>query len=126
MKRREVILRYATALWVLSIVVLAGGDIFSGVRMQGELIGGVIGVSAAVPPNEFNSLLAQLSEREKELDARASALSAREQSLISDLDARQKERMRGVYAYLFGFTFFLLLLVIVNYYLDYHRQPRVG
>lgn len=126
MKRRESILGYITALWVLSVVVLAGGDIFSGVRMQGALIGSVIGVSAAVPPNEFNSLVAQLSEREKDLDARAAALSAREQSLLSDLDARQKDRMRGVYTYLFGFTFFLLLLVLVNYYLDYHRQTRVG
>ena len=126
MKRREVILGYVTALWVLSIVLLAGGDIFSSVRIQGQLIGAAIGVSAAVPPNEFNSLVAQFTEREKELDARAAALSAREQALLSELDARQKDRMKLVYTFLFGFTFLLLLLVLVNYYLDYHRQPRVG
>jgi hypothetical protein len=122
MKHREVILGYVSAIWALSIIVLAGGDIFSGVKTQGELVGNVIGVSAAVPPNEFNSLVAQLSEKEKELDARAAALSAREQSLISELDARQQDRMRVIYMYLFGFTSLLFGLVVVNYYLDYHRQ----
>jgi hypothetical protein len=126
MKHRETILGYMTALWVLSVVLFAGGDIFAEARIRGALLGNVIGVSAVVPPNEFNSLIAQFSEREKELDARAVALSAREQSLISELDARQKERMRLVYTYLFGFTFLLLILVLVNYYLDYHREERVG
>jgi hypothetical protein len=125
MRHRGVILGYVTAIWALSVLVLAGGDIFSGLRTQGALLGNVIGVSASVPPNEFNSLAAQFAQREKELDARAVALSAREQSIVSELDARQKDRMNSVYSYLFGFTLLLLILVIVNYYLDYHRQPRV-
>ena len=124
MKHREVILGYITAIWALSVLVLAGGDILSGVRSQ-AIMGNVIGVTAGVAPNEFNTLIAQLSEREKELDARAEALSAREQSIVSELDARQKERTEKVYVYLFGFTLFLFLLVSTNYYLDYHRKPGV-
>jgi len=122
MKYRGVILGYTACIWALSVLFLAGGDIFSGAVRQGALLGNAIGISAAVPPNEFNSLVAQFSEREKELDARAAALSAREQSLLSELDARQQDRMNIVYSYLFGFTIFLLSLVIVNYYLDFHRQ----
>jgi hypothetical protein len=122
MKYRGVILGYTACIWALSVLFLAGGDIFSGIKTQGVLLGNVIGISAAVPPNEFNSLVAQFSEREKELDARAAALSAREQSLLSELDARQEDRMKIVYSYLFGFTIFLLALVLVNYYLDFHRQ----
>lgn len=124
MKHREVILGYVTAIWALSVLVLAGGDILSGVRAE-LLTGNVIGVSAGVAPNEFNTLIAQLSEREKELDARAEALSAREQSIVSELDARQKERTKKVYMYLFGFTLLLFFLVSLNYYLDYHRKPGV-
>ncbi len=124
MKHREVILGYVTAIWALSVLVLAGGDILSGVRAD-LLTGNVIGVSAGVAPNEFNTLIAQLSEREKELDARAEALSAREQSIVSELDARQKERTKKVYMYLFGFTLLLFFLVSLNYYLDYHRKPGV-
>jgi ABC-type Na+ efflux pump permease subunit len=124
MKHREVILGYVTVIWALSVLVLAGGDILSGVGSQ-AVMGNVIGVSAGVAPNEFNTLIAQLSDREKELDARSAALSSREQSIVSELDARQKDRMNTAYTYLFGFTLLLFLLVCVNYYLDYHRQPRV-
>ncbi len=122
MRYRGVLLGYTFGIWALSVLFLAGGDIFSGVKTQGLLLGNAIGISAAVPPNEFNSLAAQFEQREKDLDARAEALSAREQSLLSELDARQKDRMTIVYSYLFGFTVFLLSLVIVNYYLDFHRQ----
>jgi hypothetical protein len=126
MKHRGVILGYLAGIWALSVLILAGGDIFSGVRIQAEGLASVIGVSAAVPPNEFNTLAAQFAQREKELDAREMALSAREQSLLSELDSRQKDRMRTVYLYLFGFTLVLFLLVLVNYYLDYHRNEGVG
>ncbi len=122
MHHRGVFLGYVAGIWALSVLFLAGGDMFMGVKMQSAFLGNVIGVSAAVPPNEFNSLAAQFAQREKDLDARAAALSAREQSLLSELDARQESRMTLVYTYLFGFTLFLLALVLVNYYLDFHRQ----
>jgi hypothetical protein len=73
---RSVILGYVTMLWVFSVIFLAGGDIFTGARHNVALLGNVIGISASIPDNEFNSLARQLTEKEQQLDARAQALSA--------------------------------------------------
>ena len=123
MKHRDTFLGYAVALWALSVIFLAGPNIYGPTKMEvRNLMGNAVGVSAAIPPNEFNSLASQLSDKEREINLRAQALSAREQSILSELDSIQMERETRVYQYLFGLTALLLVLVGMNYYLDYHRR----
>ncbi|MCA9363044.1 hypothetical protein KC851_01870 [Candidatus Kaiserbacteria bacterium] len=78
-----------------------------------------VGMSASVQPTELNQYTAALTERERELDARELALSQRE---IAVNVAGQTGSTTDVTTYILAsILFVLLILIVLNYALDYLR-----
>lgn len=75
----------------------------------------VVGTSAAVPPNPYNTLDQQLLEKQTRLNAREAALYARENS-DGELSSRD---VWGVYSFVMSAV--LVVLVGVNFYFDLRR-----
>ena len=87
----------------------------SGYSMLGAA---VIGVTAGVEPNQYNTLAQQLSDKQKELDAREAALNAQSGgSLVGT---------RSLAAASFATSVLLLVLVAGNYYLDFRRSRTIA
>ena len=80
-------------------------------------LGSVVGIYAGVEPNEYNLLAQQLEEKRKELDARENQI-AQQEELIKESVVSDKASI--VYATAIGFL--LLVLVILNFYLDWKRN----
>ena len=76
-----------------------------------------VSMSASVPANPYNTLAAQLTQKQNALDARAAQLEA-QQATINSRDAIiQDLGLAG-----FGLSIFLLILVGLNFYLDGRRR----
>jgi hypothetical protein len=82
-------------------------------------VASVIGMTAAVQPTELNELTAALTEKQRELEAREAALEEREiaVTLTTGNDARDDT---ATYI-LASVLFILLILILLNYTLDYLR-----
>ena len=76
-----------------------------------------IGISASVEPTELNMYTAALTEKEKELAAREAAL--REREIAVDLNTNTGEQ--NTTYILASILFILLVLILLNYTLDYLR-----
>jgi hypothetical protein len=104
----------------LSLVLLFVSGIFSPITKQlsddaGVYVATAIGINAAVMPTEVNTLSAQLLEREKELSEREIAVDLKEaQAKSSDLST----------FILSVLLFILLVLIVLNYALDYIRGKQ--
>ena len=79
------------------------------------------GMFASVPPNEINSISAQLAEQKRLLDERETALGERE------IKSRQFDASAPDYSVyiLSAILFILTLLIIINYILDWNRFKKV-
>lgn len=84
-----------------------------------------VGVSVGVPENEYNTITTALTKREHELDQREEALLQREidvgirssaDSTVSSLDST---------LLLSGVLFILLVLIVLNYVMDFLRARRI-
>ncbi len=84
--------------------VLASCPIFPGTA------GAVTNVSMSVEENPYNKVAAQLQQKEKDISERESLLNKYEKEL-------QRSNMT-----LALFVLILFLLIMLNYYLDYHRK----
>jgi len=90
-----------------------------------------VGMSAGVAPTELNQYTAQLTAKERELQAREAALSEREIAVNLSSAPGVETNQRATYI-LASILFILLVLIILNYALDYLRlkearineQPR--
>jgi hypothetical protein len=82
-----------------------------------------VGMSAGVAPTELNQYTAQLTQKERELEVREAALSERETAvnLTSGSGANPNERATYVLA---GILLILLVLILLNYTLDYLRLKK--
>lgn len=82
-----------------------------------------IGVNATVAPNELNQITAQLTAKERELDQRERALNERQ----IQVGLNDQNQVGGLATYvLSSILFILLVLMVLNYILDYLRsRPRV-
>lgn len=79
------------------------------------------GVFASVPQNEINTLTAQISERERALDAREAALKEREiasRSYETDSSSDYSTYIISV------ILFFIVVLLMLNYALDFARNRK--
>ena len=84
----------------------------------------VVGVGASVQPNEYNMITAALTARETELDRRENMVAQRE--IASQVD-RSRPESQSVLPYInAAILFILLLLIVLNYALDYMRQRQVA
>ena len=83
-----------------------------------QYVANVIGISATVAPSEFNEITAELTKREQELNAREAALNEREINVdFSDAEARADYS-----TYILSIILFILLvLIVLNYVLDWIR-----
>ena len=79
-----------------------------------------IGVSVGVAPTELNQYTAQLTAKERELQAREAALSEREIAVNLNTRTGSEGNDRATYL-LAGVLFILLVLILLNYTLDYLR-----
>lgn len=77
-----------------------------------------VGMSAAVQPTELNKYTAQLTAKERELEAREAALNAREIDI--GLNGGGVTNDTATYI-LSSILFILLVLILLNYILDYLR-----
>lgn len=79
------------------------------------------GVFASVPENEINVLTAQISERERTLDAREAALKEREiatRKFETDSETDYSTYIISV------ILFFIIVLLVLNYALDFARNRK--
>ena len=106
----------------LSLVLLFVSGVLSPVTHQiaqdtGLYLASVISMNASVPPNEVNTLSAKLEQRNVELAQREIAVSLKEKN------ANNSQTSTFVLSIL---LFALLVLIVLNYVLDYFRAtPKV-
>lgn len=82
-------------------------------------VASAIGMSASVQPTELSTLTAALTQKEQELLEREAALKAREiQVNLSGGAAGDADTVTYILA---GILFILLVLILLNYALDYLR-----
>lgn len=120
------ILRIASA--VVAIMLVFESGLLSGTTAQladnTELyLANAVGVSVGVAPTELNQVTAALTARERELDARELALAEREIAVTIDGGAMAGTRDTGTFI-LATILFILLVLIILNYALDYARNQE--
>jgi len=90
-----------------------------------QFLANAVGVSVGVAPNEFNQITAALTARERELDARENALSQREIDVGISNNANGVAGIdRGTFI-LAAILFIQLVLIILNYVLDFARRREV-
>ncbi len=82
-----------------------------------------IGMYASVQPTEINQLTAELTKRERELAQRESAMKEREIAV----DVRQQSSVGSSYStYILSVILFIILvLLVINYTLDFTRARRI-
>jgi hypothetical protein len=82
-----------------------------------------VGMSAGVAPTELNQYTAQLTQKERELTAREASLSEREIADSLSTAPGSSSNQRATYI-LSSILFVLLVLILLNYTLDYLRQKE--
>lgn len=80
-----------------------------------------VGMSAAVEPNELNVLTAELTRQKQDLDGREAVLREREIQVNLSNGAASNDKATYVLA---SVLFILLVLIIINYALDYLRSKE--
>lgn len=117
------ILRIATGVVACVLVFQSGlvNDTTAKLAANTELyLANAVGVSVGVAPNEFNQITAALTARERELEARELAVAEREIAVTID-GGGVASRDTSTFI-LATILFILLVLIILNYALDYARS----
>lgn len=94
-----------------------------GGTLVAEKLGAQVGVSVGVSPNEFSDLAEEITKKQEELQAREIAVTEKEKALA------KREEISSFFSlewYVTVMAFILLLLVLLNFYLDWRRSyyPR--
>lgn len=89
-----------------------------------QYVATVVGATAAVEPTPLNTVTAALTQQQTELDARAAALAERELAL--GLSSAETTTNRAEYTTLLNsvLLFIVLLLMVINYVLDFRYRRR--
>lgn len=88
-----------------------------------QYLASAVGVQVAVAPNELNVITAELTARKNELDKREADISQREIGV--DLKS-ETSGIGGLSTFVLSSVLFVLLvLIVLNYVLDYMRRPQV-
>lgn len=84
---------------------------------------GSSGVFASVPQNEINALTAQISERERTLDAREASLNEREIATRKYGNGTEGDTYS---TYIISVILFIIIvLLVLNYVMDFTRNRRL-
>lgn len=81
-----------------------------------------VGMSASVQPTDLNQITAELTKQQQLLDAREAALRDREVAVQLNESGVSNDRATFLIA---GLLFVLLVLILLNYVLDYLRSRPV-
>lgn len=81
-----------------------------------------VGMSVAVDPNELNLLTAELTKQQRDLALREAAIAEREIEIGLASGKNPNETSTYVLA---GILFILLVLIVLNYTLDYLRAKQL-
>jgi hypothetical protein len=125
-------LRIASAVCAL-VLVFESGLVVKSTKILADntqqYLANAIGATASVTPTELNQLTAALTEQRTELEAREAAL--REREIQVNLATNDQPASSDTSTYvLSSILFILLVLILLNYILDYlrlqERQREVG
>lgn len=86
-----------------------------------EYVSASVGMSASVQPTELNQLTAALTAKEQELAAREAALNEREIGVNISSPSTDSDASTYIIA---SILFVLLVLILLNYALDYLRMKE--
>ena len=86
-----------------------------------ENIAGVVGMGAAVLPNETNRIAQELQSKETELNMRERAIDAKEREIRDVVLEETAKQNRLTLLVIAGITLCLVLLIGMNFYLDRKR-----
>lgn len=89
--------------------------------VTGNYLAAAVGVSVGVPENDVNVLTKKIAELETQVGAKDAQLRERELSLGLNSQDRTGTRVTMILA---GIQLVLLVLIVVNYALDYVRGRR--
>lgn len=112
----------------VALVLLFDSGIVSPVTKQLSLgtqtyLASVVGATASVEPNGLNTVTAELTKRQQELDVREASLNEREINVAVGGSAGENADLS---TYLMSVVLFILLVLItLNYALDFARQKRL-
>jgi len=113
------ILTGASFLFFLSFFFVVKDTWIGDVR---DNLANVVGMSAVVPENGFNTLAQQLEEEKQAILEREKILSEREAALTNELSRERVGAENRMAIYGTAITFTLLILVISNFYFDIRRE----
>ena len=85
----------------------------------GQQIGSVVGMYASIEPNEHNILIQQIKDKQEELEMREKDLAEKEILLVQQ---ETLERNRTTIIYISVIGILLLLLILLNFVLDWRRR----
>lgn len=110
------------AVILVSFLYNIGIDPISLGRFIGAKLGQAVGVSTStsVPPNPFNTLARQLSEKEQLLNDKARLLTMQAESE----SLKEIRRQRLLIYFLSSGVAVLFFLIMYNYYLDFKRKKQ--
>lgn len=86
-----------------------------------QYLANAVGVSVGVPETELNRYTAELTARERELEAREAALEEREIAVNLNTQSTEANGSDTTTYLLASVLFILLVLILLNYVLDYLR-----
>jgi hypothetical protein len=111
-----------TLLFVSGLVVETTSQLSRGTY---DYVATAVGISVGVEPTELNQITAALTEQKRELDAREAALQEREIAVRLNSSNNQSSDY-GTFI-LSALLFILLVLIVLNYILDFLRaRERVS
>jgi len=112
------------ALIIAFMLMFDSGYFFPGTEELSQYaqdqIAATVGVSAEIPENEVNKLTAEITKRERELNEREAALEKREIAARASDTSGNISNDLSTYI-LSTILFILLVLIVMNYVLDYIR-----
>jgi len=115
------VLRVMAVIFAIVLVFESGLLSNSTVKISRETevyLANVIGMSASVQPTELNQYTAALTEKERELENREASLKEREISINLSNEVENNKKTTYILA---SILFILLILILLNYTLDYLR-----
>ncbi len=120
------VLRVASV--VCALVLLFESGLISPVTKQlsvetHQYLANAVSVGASIEPTELNSLTSELTKQKLALQAREQQIAEREIEI--GLTAGQSINQTSTYV-LSGVLFILLVLIVLNYTLDYLRARELG
>jgi len=114
-----------TSLLVAFVLVMQSGVVHPSTRIVTQntqlYVANAVSMSLGIAPNELNQITAQLTARERELAQRESVIREREIAVGLNQSSSGTGVDRTTYV-LSAILFILLVLIIMNYILDFTRR----